>query len=117
MVDMSDEAREQVQAWVDQCMEYWSTFDPSARITEDMVDGQPMPPDEFLMDASAVLTEALASVLEMNRSGSVVPTVESRLALGELLDGAVDRALTGMDRDTRVEITGRLWDRMLDGEP
>lgn len=116
MVEMSDEARNAVQQWVDQCMEYWSSFDPAARITEDMVDGQPQPPDDYLMDASAVLTEALASVVELNRSGNVEPTVESRLAVGELIDGAVDRALGGMPKDARVEVTGRLWDRLLDGD-
>ena len=60
MIDMSDEARQHVSGWVADCMEYWSQFDPTALITEDMVDAQPMPPDGFLMDASAVLLDALA---------------------------------------------------------
>jgi hypothetical protein len=116
MVDMSDDARDAVQHWVDQCMEYWSRFDPTACITEDMVDEQPSPPEEFLMDASAVLIEALATVVEMNRSGNPVASVESRLAVGELIDKGVTNALGGMDKDARIEVTGRLWDQLLDGD-
>ena len=114
MIDMSDEAREQVSTWVTACMEYWSQFDPTALITEDMVDAQPMPPDGFLMDASAVLLDALARVVEINRTGNTEPTVESRLAVSELVDKAVDNALDGVDVDARRRITRRLWDQLLD---
>ena len=114
MIDMSDEARQHVSDWVADCMQYWSQFDPTARITEDMVDNQPMPPDGFIMDASAVLLDALARVVEINRTGNTEPTVESRLAVSELVDKAVDNALDGVDADARRRITRRLWDQLLD---
>ena len=114
MIDMSDEARQQVSTWVQACLEYWSNFDPTARITEDMVDAQPMPPDGFLMDASAVLMDALARVVEMNRTGNYEPTVESRLAVSELIDQGVTNALDGMPMDGRRAVTRRLWDALLD---
>ena len=116
MIDMSDEAREQVSAWVSNCLDYWSRFDPTARITEDMVDAQPMPPEGFIMDASAVLMDALARVVEMNRTGSTEPTVESRLAVSELIDKGVTNALDGMPMDGRRAVTRRLWDTLLDGD-
>lgn len=116
MIDMSDEARQQVSTWVQACLEYWGNFDPTARITEDMVDAQPMPPDGFLMDASAVLMDALARVVEMNRTGNYEPTVESRLAVAELIDTGVTNALDGMPMDGRRAVTRRLWDALLDGD-
>ena len=111
---MGDDARGAVQDWVDRCIEYWSTFDPTATITEDMVDEQPQPPEEFMMDANAVMIEALAAVVEKSRSGSLNPTVESRLAVTELIEGGVERALGGMDKDARLKITAKLWDKILD---
>lgn len=116
MIDMSDEARQQVSTWVQACLDYWGQFDHTATITEDMVNGQPMPPDGFLMDASAVMMDALARVVEMNRTGNYEPTVESRLAVSELIDQGVTNALDGMDIDGRRMVTRRLWDTLLDGD-
>lgn len=116
MIDMNDDARHQVSVWVDACLEYWSRFDPTAKITEDMVDAQPMPPDEYVMDANAVMLDALARVVEFSRTGSFEPTAASRLAVGDLIDKAVTNALDGMPVDGRKMVTRKLWDRLLDGD-
>ena len=75
-----------------------------------------MPPDEYVMDANAVLLDALAKVVEYNRTGRFEATPESRLAVGDLIDKAVTNALDGMPVDGRKMVTRRLWDTLLDGD-
>lgn len=113
---MDPETKEAMDRWVSECMDYWAQFDPSAPITEAMIDGAPKPPPHREMDASAMLTRALTAVVEIHRGGDPHnPSPESVLAVADLLDRAVTNALGGMGLIERREASHRMWGEMLDG--
>jgi hypothetical protein len=116
MKDISPAARAAMDAWAHECMDYWAQFPPATPITEAMVEAAPKPPNEFQMDASAVITRALTGVVEIARGGDPDnPSPESILAVAELLDKAVTNALGGMGLIERREATRAMWDDLLDG--
>lgn len=114
---MSDETKARVNAWAAECFDYWAQFDPQARITEDMIEAQPQPPDDIVFDAVALINHALACLVHQARTGEQTrnPSVESRLLTSELIDRGVEAALAQVDPQVRRQETHRLWDLLMEG--
>lgn len=104
-------------AWTAECIAYWSQFDPTAKITEDMIANQPVPPADSVLDIAANTADILARTLHYQRTGERgEPSVQARLDVADLLDTAVENAESGMGAVTRFEESARLWDQLIDGE-
>lgn len=116
--EIDQETRERVGQWATECLEYWSQFEPGAPITEEMVDGQPEPPDDIKMDATALVAQALACMVESARTGipTHTPSPESQLITADLLDRAVEHAINGANAQERRDYSRYMWGKLMDGE-
>lgn len=110
-------SRKEIDAWTAECIAYWSQFDPSAKITEDMIANQPVPPTDSAIDVAANIADALARALHHKRTGErTEPSVQARLDVADMLDNAVANAESGLEPVTRFEESAKLWDQLMDGE-
>lgn len=116
MKDFEPEVKEALAAWAHECLDYWAGFEAGTPITEEMVEAAPKPPEEFWMDATAMLTRALGGALEYHRGGDPMnPSPETVVAVAGVLDKAVNNALSGMSVAERRKASSELWDGLLDG--
>ena len=115
---MSEETKQRVNAWAAQCLDYWEQFPPNTAITEEMIAGQPEPPQDIVMDATALVAQALACLVEKARTGVSTrePSAESRLITADLLDRAVEHALQGDDAMEQRRKTRTMWDTLMEGK-
>ena len=111
----SSETQARIEDWSDACTEYWKQFEGTARVTEEMINGAPKPPDDIVIDTAAVLVHALACALHQKRTGehTTEPSMEAQLEISNLIDKSVGNAEDGMSTEERYLATGKMWSELL----